>query len=101
MEIVELIVSPKPTKRFRITLKIGDKLKHYDFGSPTGYTFIDGADEAVRENFRKRHLANATERERIENYIPSASMFAYRLLWGDYPDLFQNLIHLNRKLAGI
>jgi hypothetical protein len=99
MEILELINSPKPTKRFRITLQIGDKIKHYDFGSPTAFTFIDGADLHTRENFRKRHLANAKERERIENYIPSPSLFAYRLLWGDSHSLFQNLIQLNRTLA--
>ena len=97
MEILELINSPKPTKRFRIVMRIGDKMKHWDFGDPSGFTFIDGADIHTRENYRKRHLANKTERERIMNNIPSASLFAYKLLWGDTQDLFQNLIHLQQE----
>jgi hypothetical protein len=101
MEILELINSPKPTKRFRITMAIGDKIKHYDFGDPNGHTFIDGADFNTRENYRKRHLANKTERERIANNIPSASLFAYKVLWGDSPDIFQNLINLNKEFADI
>jgi hypothetical protein len=99
MEILELINSPKPTKRFRITLDIGGKIKHWDFGSPNAFTFIDGASVETRNNYRKRHLANNTERERIMNYIPSPALFSYRLLWGESPDLLENLIQLNKDLA--
>jgi hypothetical protein len=101
MEILELINSPKPTKRFRITLDIGGAVKHYDFGDPNGFTFIDGATEQTRHNYRKRHLANRIERERIMNNIPSPALFSYKLLWGDYPDLMDNLTELYRELADI
>lgn len=101
MKILELINSPKPTKRFRITMMIDGKMKNYDFGSPEAHTFIDGADFLTRENYRKRHLANKAERERITNNIPSPALFSYKLLWGDTPDLFQNLIKLNTELADI
>lgn len=101
MEILELVNSPKPTKRFRITMAIGNKIKHYDFGSPNAHTFIDGADFNTRENYRKRHLANSKERERIQHLIPSPALFAYKILWGDTPDIFQNLINLKTELADI
>lgn len=98
MEILELVNSPKSTKRFRVLILMDGKAKAFDFGSPSGYTYIDGASEKVRENFRKRHLANPTERQRIEGYIPSASLFAYRILWGDSQDICENLINLNKRL---
>ena len=101
MEILELINSPKPTKRFRITLDIGGKIKHYDFGDPNGFTFVDGATEQTRNNYRKRHLANIKERERIIGNIPSPALFSYKILWGDSPDIMDNLIQLNSELADI
>jgi len=100
MEILEMVNSPKSNKRFRIVISIDGKIKNFDFGSPTGFTFIDGASETVRDNFRKRHLANPTEKKRIEGYIPSASLFAYRVLWGDSQDIFENLVTLNKRLMG-
>jgi hypothetical protein len=101
MDILELVNSPKPNKRFRITLEIEGKQKHYDFGAEGGYTYIDGATIKARENYRKRHLANTTERERITHLIPSPALFSYRLLWGDSHKLLDNLIELQKDLADI
>jgi len=95
IEIVDLTLSPKATKRFRITLNINGEQKSWDFGAKNGNTFIDHADERKRSAYWARHTANTTERNRIENIIPSASLFSALLLWGDSPDLFSNLTHLN------
>jgi hypothetical protein len=101
MEILELVNSPKPDKRFRITMEINGTVKHYDFGAKNGLTFIDGATEQARINYHKRHLANKTERERIINYIPSPALFSFRLLWGNTNNLIDNLTELCEDFAGI
>jgi hypothetical protein len=72
------------------------KVKHTDFGAENGHTFLDHHDLKKRENYRKRHLANKTEKERIENYIPSPATFSYYLLWGDSDDLLENIIQLQK-----
>lgn len=95
IEIVELTLSPKATKRFKITLNIDGEQKSWDFGAKNGNTFIDHADERKRNAWYARHTANTVERNRIENIIPSASLFSALLLWGDSPDLFSNLVNLN------
>jgi len=95
IEILELIHSPKADKRFRITLDIDGNIKHWDFGAKNGSTFLDHHDERKRAAYWARHLGNLTERRRIEDLEPSAALFSAYLLWGDSPDLFQNLVHLN------
>jgi len=95
-EIIDFTDSPKPLKRFRITLDISGKEKHFDFGSKGGRTFIDEGNVVKRTNFLKRHLANRLERERVENLIPSPALFSIMLLWGDSTDLTDNIVHLNK-----
>jgi hypothetical protein len=96
--ILDLTNSPRNNKRFRITYTDTDvaKVKHVDFGAKDGSTFLDHEDSKKRENYRKRHLGNKKEKERIENLIPSPALFSYRLLWGDSPDIFDNLIQLQK-----
>lgn len=65
------------------------------FGSRGGYTFIDGADEKTRQNYWKRHMGNHTERARIVQLTPSASVLSGYLLWGKSRDLETNLKRLN------
>jgi hypothetical protein len=91
---MELYLSDKPTKRYVVVF--GDK-KYY-FGSPTGSTYIDHGDKLKRENYRKRHYANPTEKYRIDNLIHSPSLFSMYLLWGDSRDIFKNLNTLNKLM---
>jgi hypothetical protein len=98
IEIIDFTESPKPNKRFRITLDLsgtGDKIKHWDFGAKSGRTYIDEGNEVKRANYLKRHCANPTERTRIENVIPSPALFSAVLLWGHSTDLIENIKHLN------
>ena len=90
---MELYKSDKPAKRF---LAIYQDKKYY-FGQPNAYTFIDGADEKVRENYWKRHYANPTEKYRIDNIIPSPSLFSAYILWNT-DDIYKNVRILNKLL---
>jgi hypothetical protein len=90
---MELYKSDKPTKRF---LAIYEGKKYY-FGQPNAYTFIDGADENVRENYWKRHYAIPTEKYRIDNLIPSPALFSAYILWNT-DDIYENVRILNKLL---
>lgn len=98
IEIIDFTESPKPLKRFRITLDLDGKEKHWDFGAKSGRTYIDEGNELKRTNYLKRHLANPAERNRIENIIPSPALFSAVLLWGHSTDLIENIKHLNSLL---
>jgi hypothetical protein len=87
--------SPLKNKRYRIFLSNGD---YFDFGLKGADTFIDGASEKVRENFRKRHGKNPLEENLINKCIPSPAVFSYYLLWGESRDLQTNINWLNTKL---
>lgn len=84
--------SPVKTKRFRVVMDNGKKI---DFGHDGAYTFLDGADDKVREAYRKRHYANATEKRLIDSLTPSASLFSYKLIWGESRDINENIKALN------
>jgi hypothetical protein len=90
--IVSIEPSPLKNKRFRITM---DNRKSYDFGLKGGSTYIDHHDKQKRDAYRKRHYANATEKKLIDNLVPSASLFAYYILWGDSTDINTNIKKLN------
>jgi len=96
IEILELINSPRANKRFRVMINQDGKVKHFDFGLDTGHTYIDHADSAKREAYRKRHYANKKENELIDNLIPSPALFSYYLLWGDSEDIIENIVALQK-----
>jgi len=97
VKIIEIVPSKKANKRYRITIEDDEKLKQYDFGLKDGETYIDHADKAKREAYRKRHYANETEKKLIDALIPSASVFSYYLLWGDKSNITDNIIDLQRR----
>lgn len=90
--IVRIMKSPVKTKRFRVVMDNGKK---YDFGYDGAYTWLDGADESIREAYRKRHYANATEKRLIDSLTPSASLFSMKLIWGESRDIKENIKTLN------
>lgn len=90
--IVDIKSSPRLDKRFRVTMDDG---KTYDFGYRTGMTYIDHHSKTLRENYRKRHYANPTEKKLIDNLIPSPSLFAMKILWGDSTSIKKNIDELN------
>lgn len=97
IEIIELLPSDKPSKRFKIVIRVDDHNYTYYFGQEGSSTYIDQGDKNKRENYRRRHYANKTEKYRIDNLIPSPALFSWKLLWGDKTDLFDNLIELQRE----
>ena len=91
--------SPRATKRFRaIWTDSEGKEHHTDFGQPGGFTFIDVADESVRRNYAKRHMANPSERAKIVQLTPSPAVFSLYLLWGVSDDLQTNIKSLNKLM---
>ena len=97
MESIERIEkSPLKNKRFRVFLS---NKSHYDFGLLTGSTYIDHHEKAKRDAYRKRHLANGKEKQLIESYTPSPSLFAFYLLWGETTSIEKNIKLLNKHLS--
>jgi hypothetical protein len=84
--------SPVKTKRFRAIMDNGKK---FDFGYEGAFTYLDGADDKVRAAYRKRHYANKTEKELIDNLVPSASLLSYYVIWGETRDAKKNVELLN------
>jgi hypothetical protein len=92
--MIQLLFSERPDKRFVAIYE--DKV--YYFGSPTGTTFIDGATEKQKDNYKKRHYANAVEKHRIDNLIMSPALLSWYLLWNTR-DLAENVRLLEGMLA--
>ena len=93
-----MIVNIEPSnvkhKRFCITMDSGKK---YNFGLDTGSTYIDHHNPKLRDAYRARHLANATEKQLIANLVPSPSLFSYFILWGPYTSISENIRFLNNQ----
>jgi hypothetical protein len=90
--IIKIEPSKKKFKRYRITM---DDNKTYDFGLKNGNTYIEHHNKIIRENYRKRHYSNKTEKVLIDNLVPSPSLFSYYILWGPYYDINKNIVYLN------
>jgi hypothetical protein len=90
--IVKVTTSPLKMKKYRATMDNG---KHFDFGLKGSSTFLDHGDLVKRQNYRKRHLGNETEKKLITNLVPSPSLLSYYLLWGETTDLQKNIKYLN------
>jgi len=91
---MELYLSNKKNKRYVIVFNN----KKYHFGQSGSHTYIDGATDLERDNYRKRHYANKTEKYNIDNLIHSPSLFAYYILWGESHDIHKNLKSLNKRM---
>ena len=94
-KIVKIENSPRKNKRFRVYLENND---YYDFGLLGASTYIEHHDKIKRENYRKRHMANNTEKRLIQNFIPSPALFSYYILWGDSTSVEENIKTLNKRL---
>lgn len=95
MKIIHITKSKKKDKRFKVLLDNGDE---YNFGLKDGKTYIDEQNKDKRYLYWVRHYGNETERERIDNFTPSASLFSAYLLWGKYTNIEDNIKWLNNKL---
>lgn len=94
--IVKLSESPVEGKRLRAVVKTDKGLKTFDFGQDGGYTFVDGASHAARENYLKRHKANFIEKTLITKLVPSPSLLSAMILWGRSRSVDTNVKHLNQ-----
>ena len=90
--IVKIEASPLKYKRYQITMDSGKKIS---FGLKDGSTYIDHHDKVLRNAYRARHYANATEKQLIDNLVPSPSLLSYYILWGPNTDIYENIKYLN------
>lgn len=95
--ITEILPSPRKNKRFRAVITRDGKRVNVDFGYAGATTYIDGATDKVRENYLKRHIANATEKRLIENLVISPALMSAKLLWGSSRDILRNIASLNQE----
>lgn len=98
MRIRSVYTSPLKTKRFRAEVETRDGLRTIDFGLKGAYTYLDGADKTVRENYWKRHLGNPTEHRLIRRLVMSPSLLSAYLIWGQSRNVHTNVRVLNRML---
>lgn len=95
--IVSVSKSNVKNKRFMATIRGEDgKLRRFHFGYEGAYTYLDGASDAVRDAYRKRHYGNPTERQLIDNLVPSPSLLSWYLIWGENRNIDANIRALNR-----
>ena len=95
MEIIDIDMSMRKDKRFKLTMNNGDV---YHFGLDSGSTYLDHKDKKKRDAYRKRHHANYNERLLIDSITPSPALFSYYLLWGEHTSLKKNMDELNKLL---
>ena len=95
MEIIDIEMSMRKDKRFKLTMNNGDV---FHFGLDSGSTYIDHHDKKKRDAYRKRHYANNNERSLIDSITPSPALFSYYLLWGEHTSLKKNMDELNKLL---
>lgn len=102
--ILSIKPSPLKTKRLRATIREGNNERTIDFGFKSGLrfglTFIDGATEAVRDAYQKRHLGNPVEAKLIQNLTLSPALLSFYILWGPTRSVDSNRIALNKMLKG-
>jgi len=82
-----------PKKRFlAIFTKEDGKTKKVNFGSKGAYTYIDGADETIKENYLKRHKI----REDWDNYMSAGSLSRF-IIWGSSRNINENIANFRKK----
>ena len=93
VQIVEIKPSHVKNKRYTVTLNDG---RRFSFGAEHGHTYVDHHDMTKRTNYRKRHFGSPKEKPLLENLVPSPSVLAYYILWGQHTSIEQNIQYLNR-----
>jgi hypothetical protein len=94
MKIIDIMPSPRKSKRYAIILDNGAT---YHFGLKGGNTYIDHKNTIKRDNYVKRHMGNKRENYLIKNLIPSPALFSKEILWGEYTDIQDNIKALNKR----
>jgi len=101
--ILSITPSKLKTKRLAAQVRYEDGTERtinfgYKSGTRFGFTWIDGASDAVRDAYWTRHRGNSVERRLIDNLILSPATLSAYILWGKYRNIQSNMEHLNRLL---
>jgi hypothetical protein len=99
-----LIADVRPSIRFgKRYVAVMDDNSRIHFGSRGSSTFLDHKNDALRQAYIARHLANGTEKRLIQSLTPSPALFSMALLWSFYDSekttLKENVQLLNSMLA--
>lgn len=89
-QLYYLTKSNRKDKRFTITTPDNKKIH---FGSKTGSTYIDHRNAIKRRNYILRH----SRLNEDWNDLYSAGNYAFRLLWGMYDNLNDNIKDMEKK----
>jgi hypothetical protein len=92
MNLVHVIKSPNPEKKYRAVFNNNGKLKHTDFGASGMDDYLHTKSKEQRERYRTRH-----SKDLQTNDPTRAGYLSYYLLWGDYTSLRSNLAAYRRK----
>lgn len=91
--IVELGKSKNKGKRYYVKMDDG---RIFHFGLLGGKTYADGESETTKKNYWARHMANPLEKKLLAELIPSSSVLAAHILWGESRDIYKNVYNLNK-----
>lgn len=95
MEFVSVVIkkSPQEQKRFQaIFTRENGKTKKVNFGSKGANTFIDGADEKVKDAYLARHRVNENW-----NDPTTAGALARWIIWGNSNNVNKNVVAFKKK----
>ena len=94
LQIVSIEKSRRKGKKLCAVLSDDRRI---DFGSDVSTTFAEGASQQKKDSYFKRHLANAVERNKIQNLKMSPALLSAYVLWLT-PDMETNVKILNERL---
>lgn len=96
MKLINVKPTPKGDKNKFVALFETDdgKIKRIGFGVKGSFSYVDGADVKVRDNYRARHSRDITS-----NDPTTRGNLSYWITWGDSPSLSQNIADYRRKFG--
>ena len=92
-----LAIFTSPKTAFRYSALFEKKI--YYFGHPNMLTYIDGVSPDIRYKYIRFTMKDKYKCEKIQNLVPSRSMFEYYVLWGHSQNIDTNIDHVNSLLC--
>lgn len=94
MKLIKVEQTPKDSKyKLKAVFeKDNGKIKEILFGVKNSFSYIDGADETIRDNYLKRHAKD------IINPDPTTKgNLSYYITWGPYQSLRKNVDEYKKR----
>ena len=94
MKLNTIKESTKPDKKLMAIFKVEDKEKVVHFGQRGSTTYLDGATDEQRANYRARHKVNENWRDPM-----SPGALSRFILWGETRSLSKNIQAFKMKFG--